>query len=178
MNESVSRRAILSAVSYLLLTFGLIWSYSVRLGAQNRSTIEQSKLADCELLAKKIAKLRQRKQRALLQTKPADELNRKIDSWAKQASLRSTQIVRIQPREPRRVGDTHYLEQVTELELQEAALPKLIQLCQLAEQNGDGLKLSSFRLSPSRISATADDAEETWTAELELTYLIYSPRSG
>lgn len=178
MNERVSRRTILGAVTCLLLALGLIWSFSVRLEAQNRSIVELSKLTDCELLAKKIAKLRQRKQRALLQTKPADELNRKIDTWAKQANIESTQIVRIQPREPRRVGDTHYLEQVTELELQETALPNLIQLCQLAEQNGEGLKLSSFRISPSRISAIEDEAKETWSAELALTYLIYSPKSG
>ena len=165
------------ALTSAALVGAILWAHLLRGNAYTRFLSESRQLAECELAAKKIVALRNQKQRALLRTKPAEELNRKVDDWVREAGISSKQIVRIQPGQPRRIGDTHYLEQVTELEVLETTLPKLLQFAQIAENKGEGLKLSSFRISPPRSDTREDGQDEVWTAELALTYIIYSPKS-
>lgn len=178
MNNEISRGTVLVALAGMLLATGVGWSYLNQITSQRRYLSERENLAECKAIAKKITDLRRRKQRALLRTKPTDELNRRIDAWAKQAGISSENLIRIQPREPRRIGDSQYLEQITELEVYETTLPKLIQFSQIAEQNGEGLKLSSLRVSPPRSASSEQGKTEVWSAEMALTYLIYSPKSG
>lgn len=154
------------------------WSFWSRSQAEQRLNEELANTTAVQRVAQRIQSLRQSKQRALLQSKPSDELNRMLDEWTRQVAIPPEKLVRIDPQEPRRVGDTAYLEQVTELEVFQVPLSKLVQLAQVAETQETGLKLASMRISPPRSNPTKDGEEELWNAELALTYLIYSPKSG
>lgn len=167
-------------VSLLLVGMAAVvcWSYWSRIQAEQRLSEEAANTREIHQVADRIQALRQSKQRALLQFKPSDELNRLLDEWTQQVSIPPEKLVRIDPQVPRRIGDTAYLEQVTELEVFQVPLPKLIQLAQLAETQELGLKLASIRISPPRSIPSNGDEQELWNAELALTYLIYSPKSG
>lgn len=177
MGRDVGRTTLFFSVLAVGLLVACAWSYFDRTRAGRGLRADTENLAACQHAAGQIERLRQQKQRALLKSKPTDELNRKVDDWARQAQIDPQRLVRIEPQAPRRVGDSQYLEQVTELEVVGATLPMLIRLAQLAEQAEEGIKLTSLRISPPRSSSESTDESETWNAELALTYLIYSPKS-
>lgn len=176
MAKQVQRSTIWFVTTMALLVVLVLGTYISRVSADKRARTHKEDLVDCRSMAAQINRLRTVKQRALLKTKPADELNRKIASWAGLAEIQADRLVRIEPREPRRIGDTDYLEQVSELEIMQTELPKLIKLAQTAERSEDGLKVSAMRLSLPR-SEVGREGIELWNVELTLTYLIYSPTS-
>jgi hypothetical protein len=176
MGSDVRNSTLLVSVVALSLVAACASSVWYRWTMENRLATERENLLACQTAARQILDLRQQKQRALLKTKPSEELNRKIAAWAQEAGIEAKGIARIEPQEARRVGDSQYLEQVTELEVLSAPLASVIRLAQLAEQSEDSPKLTDLRLSPPRI--TAEDQAEVWNAEVALTYLIYSPKSS
>ncbi|WP_442483032.1 hypothetical protein [Aeoliella sp. SH292] len=176
MGSDVRRSTLLVSVIALSLVAACAWSLWYRWTMENRLATELENLIACQKAARQILELRQQKQRALLKTKPSEELNRKIAAWAQEAGIEAKGIARIEPQEARRVGDSQYLEQVTELEVLSVPLASVIRFAQLAEQSDDSPKLTDLRLSPPRI--TAEDQAEVWNAEVALTYLIYSPKSS
>ncbi|MEM8670549.1 MAG: hypothetical protein AAGG48_23690 [Planctomycetota bacterium] len=176
MSKNVRQSTVLFSIVLTALCVVAVGLHFAAARAETREGLQQDDLVDCRRMAMEINRLRAGKQRALLKTKPAGELNRKISSWAKQSGIPADSLVRIDPRPPNRVGDTVYLEQVTELEILGSQLPKLVELSQIAEQAEDGLKVSSMRLSLPRSDPSEQDVE-IWNVELTLTYLIYSPTS-
>ena len=156
------------------LLAGVAWTGYDRLRATQHLRSDRQNLLQCQQVADKIRTLRHQKQRAQLKSKPTDELNRRLDAWAAEAGVEPARLVRIEPQEPRRVGDTNYLEQVTELELTGVPLAQIVKLAQLAESSETGLQLTSLRMSPPRTVAE----EELWNAELALTYFIYAPKTA
>lgn len=177
MPAEVNRSTLLTTVILVGMVGVCAWSYFHRGAAANRLETDLDNLAVCQHTAEKISHLRQQKQRAQLQTKPTSELNRKIETWAGEVGIEPKRLARVEPQEPRRVGDTQYLEQVTELELMGVTLEQVVRLAQLAEGSDEGMKFNSLRISPPRSAAPAEGEPEMWNAEVALTYLIYSPKS-
>ena len=177
MGNNSSKNSLFTASLFVLLIGIAAWSFWYRGISYRRLENDQANLTACHEAAAKISKLRQQKQRALLQSKPSEELNRKVEEWAGTTGLDLKAVARIEPREPRRVGDTQYLEQVTELELSGVTLEKTLRFSQLAESSEEGLKLTSMRLSLPHLKTDTPPESECWNAELSLTYLIYSPKN-
>lgn len=177
MGPELPKASLISVLLLMVLVTGCVWSFFHRAREARRLATEAEMLAACQRAAHGIQRLRLQKQRALLKTKPSDELNRKVDAWARDAQIDTTLVARIEPQEPRRVGDSQYLEQVTELELLGVPLDRLIRLAQLAESGDESLKMTALRLSPPRTAAPTEGGPETWNAEVALTYLIYAPKS-
>lgn len=177
MSHPVQRSTIGFVVTLTLLGALAIAAHVARLGAQRRERSQREDLDDCRSMASQIERLRTGRQRALLKTKPSDELNRKIADWASRVGIPADRLIRIEPQQPSRIGDTPYLQQVTELEIMQTELPKLIELAQASQRDEEGLKVSSMRLSLPRLESDKDGPEQ-WNIELTLTYLIYSPTSN
>ena len=80
-------------------------------------------------------------------------------------------MIDVSPLPPQRLGDTPYKEQPTTVRLENVPLKQLVTLVhRLANQNNS--------LHPKSIQIRApqwEGAEERWTAEIVLTYLIYDP---
>ena len=100
------------------------------------------------------------------------EISAPIEGAAKAAGIPADRLVRISPEPARRVGETAYKEKPTRAFLKNVRLKALVATAHALGGPETGLDLKSLRLTaPSR-----DATEETWSAELLFTYLIYEPQ--
>ncbi len=177
MSRQVSRRQVVRLVAWagLIVVSGLVvWSW---IRSESIAADEAARLVECESFASKIAILRQRQASALLESKPSSELNRLIDGWRTQASIPAENLLKIEPRQPRRVRDTQYLDQSTELGFSDVTLGQVAEFARRAQLESSGLKLTSIRVTAPRRMTELDASTELWDVEMALTYFIYAPKS-
>lgn len=133
-------------------------------------------LAECQELAGEIAKLRTRPSQITLQAQSGTELARQIEAAAQGAQIPSNSLVRIDPQTARRVGDSPYKEQATNLELRGVTLKQLTQFLQKLSDN-EGLRARSLQLIGPRQETAAPTDAETWLVEVTLTSMIFAPKN-
>jgi hypothetical protein len=85
--------------------------------------------------------------------------------------------VRVDPAAIRRVGDTDYREQSTEIELSAATLDQVRQLADGLAAHDSNLEVRTVRLRTPHDDASNETAEK-WLAELILTQRIYAPKNA
>lgn len=133
---------------------------------------------EVEALAGKIEELRDAPARYEETLRSNEALAELVEDSARLTKLPTDRIVQISPSEPRRVGDSPYKEQLTELELREITLRQLVELTLAILQADPGVSVStlSLRVPPGNREATADgQADEFWNVQLHLTSQFYAP---
>ena len=158
-----------------LATFAL-WCGHRLTASRAAAVVAAQNLRACETLVNKIAALSSRPSLAALHARSDTELTRRIEEQAAKALLPSQSILRIEPRTPQRIADTAYLEQPTSLELRGVTLQQLITFLVFLLDEETELRVTTLRLTAPR-HETRYAGQEQWSAELTLTYLIFSPIS-
>ncbi len=152
---------------------------NVWLGWTSWSQWEQAQAAwaqerHLERLAQKIEVLRDRPVQIEEGLRTSDALARLVETSARQVGLNPEQIVRIDPGDPRRIEQTPYLEQRTNVELREIPLRKLVEFSMALEHSGMGMLVSSLSTRVPPGVDSAEILEELWNAQLLLTGRIYA----
>ncbi len=128
-------------------------------------------------LASAIGKLRRTPTQAALASTPTGEIARKLQLAAEKATIPLAQLSRIDPRPIRRMGDSAYLAQETRVELRNVTLAQLVTWLQEITAQANDLTATGLRLVAPREPNPASDASETWSVEVTLTQLVFSPQS-
>lgn len=153
------------------------WSYQQYRSSYRVSRQAAQDLADCRRLVDDIQQIRSAPARAAMQSQSTDQLASRIEAAAAAATMPIDRLWRIEPQAARRLGETAYKEQPTLLELHEISLVQLVKFLYALNAASDSqLQVRTLRLLPPRRSSSID-AEETWSAEVTLTYLIFSPKT-
>lgn len=141
-----------------------------------QSQAAESQIAELERTARQILELRDRPIKVETDLRTSDALARLVEEGAKQVGLKSEQIVQIDPGDPRRVAETEYLEQRTEVELREATLRQIVEFTIALEKTGKSLTVPQLSLRVPPGQETATGPQELWNAQLLLTSRIYEPK--
>ena len=145
--------------------------------SKGRATTAGENLAACRQLASQIQQLRRQSQHASLVGRSLSDLADDVEHAAEGAGLSRDSIVRIDPQAVRRVGDSDYEEQSTEVELLAATVRQIEQLIAGLASTDSNLEVRTVRLRMPREQAV-QDGTELWLAELVLTQCIYAPKSA
>ncbi|MCA9077768.1 MAG: hypothetical protein KDA93_22265 [Planctomycetaceae bacterium] len=133
---------------------------------------------EVDTLARKIEELRDAPAKYEETLRTNEALAELVENSARLTKLPTDRIVQIAPSEPRRVGDSPYKEQLTELELREITLQQLVELTLAILQADPGVSVStlSLRVPPGNREAAADEqTDEFWNVQLHLTSQFYAP---
>lgn len=130
-------------------------------------------------LSRQIELLRQKPDRAAAQSRSDQSLAQSIEKSTAAAGMAREQIARIEPQQPRRTGESDYLEHGTVLQLDGVTLSQLASMLSALRQGEQlqQLRVSALRLAAPFQTAASGDAE-VWNIELTLTYCVYSPKTA
>jgi len=178
-------RAWLTAVAVVgSATLGL-WSLLAWQSARHQAATAAADLQTCQTLERQITLLRDQPRQAQAAALQQPEMARRIEKAAQQAGIDPRNLERIAPEEPRRLGDSVYLESPTQITLSHATLGQVVGfLHNLAGGGGGGaggggdLRVQSVRLGAPRGSDGAGGgAGSTWRAEITVSYWVYAPKT-
>lgn len=150
------------------------WSYQVLASRRDVADVSRTNYRASRELSGKILQLRQQPSRAGLSARSSGELLRRIEQAAQSARIPQQSLSRIDPERARRVAETTYKQQSTQLELQGVSLEQLTTLLHALSSGEDAMQVSRLRFGAPRRASSGATAE-SWDAEVTLTYLIYSP---
>jgi hypothetical protein len=138
-----------------------------------------SELEQATSLSRQISLLRQKPDRAASQSRSDQSLAETIEKSTAAAGVVREQIARIEPQQPRRSGESDYLDHSTVVQLDGVSLAQLASTL-VALRGSAGLE--QLRVSTLRIAAPFQTAQsgdtEVWNVELTLTYYVYSPKTA
>lgn len=170
MNRKTWLLLILSSV---LLLGGLIFAYQYMSSARADAASAREDLDTCYRLAGQIEAQSNRPALATDRDDVSLDANRLIDKAAKAAGIVS--LASIDPdTASQRLGESDYKEKPTSVRIENVSLQQLVAMLHGISNADKGLLPKSIRLAAPR----EDIAGNGWTAELSLTYLIYSPAKG
>ena len=138
-----------------------------------------AELEQTSSLGRQIEILRLKPDRVASQSRSDQSLAESIEKSTATAGMTRESISRIEPQQPRRSGDSDYLDHSTVVQLDGITLPQLASML-LELRKGEGLaqlRVSTLRLAAPFQTAPPGDAE-VWNAELTLTYFVYSPKTA
>lgn len=167
------RRMFVATVTCIVVVIDLLSGMELAASRQ-RAIVARDNLSEARSAVHRIASLRKAPRRASLDKAAATELTRRIEQAASTAVIDVANLIRIEPREGRRIRDTDYLEQPTFIELRSTTLNQLVSFINELTVDSMGLQVTSLRVTAPR--ATTSEAE-VWDAEVTLTNLVYSLQS-
>jgi hypothetical protein len=147
--------------------------------ARQQFTDAVQDLEQSTALAEQITLLRQKPDRAVTQSRSEQALAEAIEKSAIAAGVARERVARIEPQQPRRAGDSDYLEHATVVQLDGVTLAQLAATLTSLRASGAGhdqLRVSALRIS-APYQAAASAGAEPWNVELSLSYFIYSPKT-
>jgi hypothetical protein len=139
-------------------------------GAGRGAARAASNAAEVAALAADIRVLRSREATVGTAALGAEELARRTEQVASAVGIARKTILRITPAQARRVTGAPYLEQQTQVILNEASLRQVLTLLEKLDEEW-GLCASAVRLNAPRDVHSS----EGWQVELTLNYLVYAP---
>lgn len=175
MRKNVSRSQLTWIGALAALACLGAWSRSQLAAGRQAAQAAAEDLAECQRLADEITRLGTRPQKASLEARSATELAKLVEQSAQAAALPQQALVQIDPQPARRVGETAYREQATRLELRDVTLRQLVTFLHGLSHDDLGMEVSDLRLRAPRDDKSVQPTDETWTAEVTLTHLIFAP---
>jgi hypothetical protein len=103
-------------------------------------------------------------------------LARLVESSAQEVGLPSDRIVHVAPAEPRRIGDSPYLEQSTAVELRAVTLRQLIEFSLCVSRKEPQISVPSLALRTPPGEANASQGHELCNVQLTLTAHVFAPK--
>ncbi len=159
-------------VTFIGLSLMTVYSY-----AQMRSTTDGVRRADAELktchrLVSEIINLQVRPGFAAVEQEPPSAMANRVQQAVRLARLPTGAVVRVAPQPTTRLGNTSYQVAATTLELRNVTLEQVTTFSQHLIDEDHGLTVRDLRLYASGVP---NSGPETWSADLTLTQLIFSP---
>jgi hypothetical protein len=168
-------RLLIGAGLLCLLGFDgwALWQWT---STRQQLDFDEQQIAATNRLADSIRALRRSPAKLEVTARSADSLAKLIEASAQQVGLGTDRIVHVAPTEPRRIGNTPYLEQTTAVELRDVSLKQVVDLTQALGQAAPRLAIPSIsiRMPPSEANSSAKG--ELWNIELTLTGHLYEPK--
>ena len=158
----------------MLMAAGSAW---MLFHCHQRSVIARramEELAVCQQLADRIQSLRTSPRQAVLKKQSVQRISLCIQQAAEAAELPDSDILRITPRQGRRVGKSPHVEQPVDVTIRKLTLGQLSRFLEELQAGAGGLQPTSIRLTAPR-SKPSETENELWSCELVLTYLVFSP---
>ena len=102
------------------------------------------------------------------------DLSEKIEQTAQVAKIPASAIISIRPQAGRRLGTSLLSAMPTDLHIRDVSLKQLVRFLVELSADDSELQTTSLRLTAPR-TLPPKEADERWSAELVLTYLVFSP---
>jgi hypothetical protein len=164
----------------LLLACGLSlldgWAGWQWASCQEELTIAGEQTSDCEDLGRKIDSLRGAPAKVEETARTGDALAKLVESAAQEVGLAGDRIVHVAPVEPRRIGESPYLEQTTAVELRAVTLRQLVELSLSVSRKEPRIKIPTVALRTPPGDANVNSAHELWNVQLTLTAHVFAPK--
>lgn len=112
---------------------------------------------------------------ASLEDRGRQDLTSAIQRAAQVAGIDNKALVRITPQSGRRAGTSGYLERSLTVELRVIALDQLVRMVRELSSAECGLIPTSMRINAPRAENVMSPEKETWSVEMVLTHLVFSP---
>lgn len=175
MNLS-SRKLVRTALPLVALALLASFSYARMRNSRESVRTAQSDVATCRKLSAEIVDLRKLPQFATVETGAAESITERIEAAAARSQLPPVAVLRIQPQPPSRVGDSPYRIRATRVELRAVTLAQLSRFARELVDENHGLTVRDLRLwNPVNTGEPQPQTAETWSAEIALTQLTFSP---
>ncbi len=165
--------AALSVIGLLLVDGWMLWQWDT---AREQLEWEQEQLSVGDRLGQSIRALRRSPEKLDTNARSADSLAKLVEASAQQVGLGTDRIVHVAPSEPRRVGNTPYLEQTTAVELRNVTLKQLVDLTQAVGQTAPRLTVPTISIRTPPGDSNSPEHHELWNVELTLTGHLYEPK--
>lgn len=168
-----------SVVVLLLAAGGLfvadVWAGWQWASGQQALAVVRQEIADSVALGQMIDSLRQAPVKVEESARTGDSLAKLVESAAQEAGLPSDRIVHVAPAEPRRIGDSPYLEQTTAVELRAVTLRQLAQFSIALGKKEPRITIPNvaLRMPPGE---TNPNIQELWNVQLTLTAHVFAPK--
>jgi hypothetical protein len=163
----------LASGALLLADAWLGWNW---LQGREELQADCEQLISCDALGERIAKLRGAPAKVEETARTSAVLAKLIESAAQQAGIAADRIVHVAPAEPRRIGDTTYLEQTTALELRAVTLRQLIELTLRIRRVAPQLNFPSVAIRTPPGDPNSASSSELWNVQLTLTAHVFAPK--
>jgi hypothetical protein len=173
---SANRLTIAAALALSSLVFFDGWALWQWDSARQQLDGAEAELAAADRLANSIRTLRRSPEKLEPNARSADSLAKLVEGAAQQVGLGTDRIVHVAPSEPRRVGNTPYLEQTTAVELRNVTLKQMVDLTQAVSRNAPRLMVPTISVRMPPAESNSSDRNELWNVELTLTGHLYEPK--
>ena len=175
MTGNSSKRTWLTVGVAALLVAGNLLAFLELQSGHSAARAAALNLRECKELADEIVGLRRQPSKVSIEGQSATQLSKRMEEALRAAQMPSTCLVRVDPQPARRLKDSEFKEQPTGLELRSVTLRQLVQFLQKLESGEARLRISSLGLVATQ-KPLIGAAEETWTAQVVLTSLIFAPK--
>jgi hypothetical protein len=165
---------VLTAFALLAADAWLGWNW---LDGREELQLDREQLANCNGLAKRISELRSAPAKVEESARTSAALAKLIESAAQQAGLPTDRIVHVAPTEPRRIGDSPYLEQTTAVELRAITLRQLIELSLNIGRAAPQVQIPSVAIRTPASEPNSGSGPELWNVQMTLTARVFAPKS-
>ena len=162
---------------YAVLGTLVLWSADHLRASRARARTAAQNLEQCRRLNRAIQQIELRPVRAAPDAQSRTDLSSRIEAAAAVAGFPPSTVERIDPQPGRRVGETPYEEYTTLVELGTLPLKQLVTFLEAATRGEPRLDVTSIRLSAPRYEAPTAARQETWHAEVTLTYFVFVEKS-
>jgi hypothetical protein len=153
------------------------WSGFRFANSYRSAQVAAENLSACRQLAQQISDLATAPTKAWQQNEaPFDSLRLELQQIVAAEDIGESNLISVNQQQARRLGEGDYLTEPAQIELRNVTLGQLVSLLLQITQGRRGLNVQAVRLSAPRGIEHAGEAE-TWSAEVILTHLIFSPKS-
>jgi hypothetical protein len=170
-----------NATHLLVLVAGVLclidgWAGWQWVSGRDSLALARDQAANCEDLGTRIESLRQAPAKVEETARTGEALARLVESSAQQVGLPSDHIVHVAPAEPRRIGESPYLEQSTAVELRSVTLRQLIEFSLSVARKEPRIRIPTLALRTPPGEAKANNGHELWNVQLTLTAHVFAPK--
>ena len=133
-------------------------------------------VGECRRLVAEIAGLQELPQFAALEPDSSSLIGQRIEQATKDARLEPASLIRIQPQPSFRMGNSDYRLWPTRLELSQVTLEQVASFAHSLADEERGLTVGDLRIWTTS-SASSAGMQESWSSEITLTQVTFSPTS-
>ncbi len=174
MSESMRRWA--PVVGTLLAVSLAIWLQLGYRESRERLREAQRRLAECRRLSNQIRRLESMPTFAAVGADSQSSIARRIERALEDSHLSEEAVLRIQPpAQPYRLGESPYQVYPTRIELKGVTLVQVVDFAYALNDAENGLTVTDLRLWAPR--GETPMGRETWSVEVTLTQLAFSPKN-
>lgn len=153
----------------------LIWTSSQFYKKHKMASAAKAETQQCLLIVDKIIQARTKPSFAVVDPQSTAKITEQIEFSLKESGIPVGNLIRVDPRPPKRIGKSCYKKQYTHLELHNATLPSLVRFLHILSDTDLKLNISELKLRTPRRDDKTINEKEFWQTELVLTQLIFSP---